>query len=597
MAVIGIDFGTTNSCAAILQGDEPAIIVNAEGERVTPSVVAIGRNGDRLIGNAAKRQAIVNPENTIFSVKRFIGRPFHSGPIQEYVKRFPFKITESPKGDVRFDASGKKFSPEELSAMILTKIKAEAESFLGEEVKQAVITVPAYYDDRQRSATKDAGKIAGLDVLRLINEPTAAALAYGVHRRGDRVIAVYDLGGGTFDISILEQKDGDFRVLATSGDAFLGGDDFDQMLMDWLGQEFEKRNGVELQRDPTILQRLKNAAESAKKDLSFSESTQVTVPFIMGGASGPLHLDVELMRAEFENLVSALVDRTLTPCESALKDAGIKAGDVDAVLLVGGQTRSPIVQRKVEQFFGKAPIKGINPDEAVAMGAAVTAGIRTGEIDKVNLHDVTPLSLGIETAGGVCTKIIARNTPIPASAKKVFTTTEDDQLIIRIHVLQGEREMASDNRTLGIFDLVGVRPAPKGVPSIEITFSIDEEGIVHVQAKDQDTGRTQSLRITGAGGLTDNEIKRIITDAEKYQKEDEKIREWVAQKNKGMNLVYSAERLLDDPSAKLVTAYRKRLGDTVHRLRESLGAKPDPSAVEKRMTDLVDVLKELEYEP
>ena len=597
MAVIGIDFGTTNSCAAILQGDEPAIIVNAEGERVTPSVVAIGRNGDRLIGNAAKRQAIVNPENTIFSVKRFIGRPYHSGPIQDYVKRFPFRITESPKGDVRFDASGKKFSPEELSAMILTKIKAEAEAFLGEEIKQAVITVPAYYDDRQRSATKDAGKIAGLDVMRLINEPTAAALAYGVHRRGDRVIAVYDLGGGTFDISIMEQKDGDFRVLATSGDAFLGGDDFDQVLMDWLSQEFEKRNGVELLRDATILQRLKNAAESAKKDLSFSEATQVTVPFIMGGASGPLHLDVELMRAEFENLVSMLVDRTLQPCESALKDAGIKASDVDAVLLVGGQTRSPIVQRKVEQFFGKAPIKGINPDEAVAMGAAVTAGIKTGEVDRVNLRDVTPLSLGIETAGGVCTKIIPRNTPIPASAKKVFTTTEDDQLIIRIHVLQGEREMASDNRTLGIFDLVGVRPAPKGVPSIEIAFEIDEEGIVHVSAKDQDTGRTQSLRITGAGGLTDNEIKRIITDAEKYQKEDEKIREWVAQKNKGMNLVYSAERLLDDPTAKLVGAYRKRLAENVHKLRECLAGKPDPATVERRMTDLVDVLKELEYEP
>ncbi len=595
MTILGIDLGTTNSCAAMLQGGEPVVLVNAEGERTTPSVVAFGRSGERLVGAPAKRQAIVNPENTIFSVKRFIGRPFRSEAVQGYTQRFPFHVVDSPKGDVRFDVSGKKYAAEELSALVLSKIKAEAEEFLGDRVDKAVITVPAYFDDRQRTATKDAGRIAGLDVLRIINEPTAAALAYGLHRRDERVIAVFDLGGGTFDVSILEQKGGDFRVLATSGDPFLGGDDFDEVLMEYLRREFEKRNGLELPREATILQRLKNAAEHAKKDLSFGESTQVTIPFITAGPAGPIHLDVELLRAEFENLVGHLVDRTVEPCQIALRDAGLDPKDVDGVVLVGGQTRSPIVQRKVEDLFGKPSLKGVNPEEAVALGAAITAAIQVGEFTDIRLQDVTPLTLGIETTGGATNRIIPRNSPVPHTARKVFTTTEDDQIIIRVHVVQGEREMASDNRTLGLFDLVGVRPAPKGVPKIEITFEIDQEGIVHVTARDQDSGRSHTLRITDAGGLTEPEIRRMVADAEHHRGADDEVRELLGLKNRALNHVYSAQRLLDDTTAALTPDFRTKLVAAVNDLQSTIGSATEKGPLEQRVNELLEVLRLIEY--
>ena len=595
MTILGIDLGTTNSCVAVLQGGDTQVLPNAEGERTTPSVVAFGRAGERLVGAPAKRQAIVNPENTIFSVKRFIGRLYRSEAIQGQLGRFPFRVVDSPKGDVRFEVHGQRHSAEELSAMILSKIRSEAEALLGETISQAVITVPAYFDDRQRTATKDAGRIAGLEVLRIINEPTAAALAYGLHRRDERIVAVFDLGGGTFDVSILEQRGGEFRVLATAGDPLLGGDDFDQVVMDYLVREFEKHHGFPLPAEATVLQRLKNAAESAKKELSFAEATQITIPFITAGPTGPIHLEMELLRAEFENLVAHLVARTVEPCRIALADAGLKPADVDGVVLVGGQTRSPIVQRKVEEVFGKPPFKGVNPEEAVAIGAAVTAGIQSGALPDMSLRDVTPLTLGIETTGGAMNRIIPRNTPVPVTARKVFTTTEDDQIIIRVHVLQGEREMASDNRTLGLFDLVGVRPGPRGVPKIEITFQIDEEGIVHVTARDQDTGRSHTLRITDAGGLSDAEIERMVDDAERHRGQDDEARELLALKNQSLNLVYSAQRLLDDPSATLTPDFRRRLVESVNGLNDSLHAVTDRSVLDRRAEAVLEVLRSIEY--
>ena len=598
MAVIGIDLGTTNSCAAVLSGGDPDVIVNSEGERLTPSVVAIGKEGERLIGHPAKRQAIVNPANTIYSCKRFIGRTLHIPQIGDVASQMAFEVVAAANGDCRFQIDGTAFSPEEVSAMILEKIRSEAEDLLGTEVDKAVITVPAYFDDRQRTATKDAGKIAGLEVLRIINEPTAAALAYGVQNRQDRVMAVYDLGGGTFDISILEQRDDDFRVLATSGDSYLGGDDFDQVIIDHLVRSFEESTGAELPVESTVIQRLKNAAENAKKDLSFSQSTQITIPFITAGPSGPLHLDVELLRAEYENLVRELVERTIIPCRSALQDSGLDPSDIDAVVLVGGQTRSPIVQKQVAEFFGKDPIKGINPDEAVALGAAVAAGVTSGDVESppVTLRDVNPLSLGVETVGGMFTKLIPRNTAIPTSAKKVFTSTEDNQLIIRVHVLQGERELATDNRTLGIFDLVGVRPASKGIPQIEISFDIDEEGIVHVTARDQDTGRSQRIRITDAGGLSDGEIEQLVLDAQKHRQEDEAAKERVTLKNKVMELVYAGRRLLEDPDTYLEESSRQQLRDTLHEIEQRAQLSIEMDRVQQDHETMVELLRDLKYE-
>jgi molecular chaperone DnaK len=596
---IGIDLGTSNSCIATLTGNEPSVIQSTEGDRVTPSIVAFGRNGERMIGQSAKRQAVVNPVNTIFSIKRFIGRTYRSRQIQENIERFPFRLAPSSAGDVRFDVEGRRFSPEELSSMIVAKLKGEAEQVLQRDVSTAVITVPAYFDDRQRAATKDAGRIAGLGDIQIINEPTAAALAYGLHRQQNQLLAVYDLGGGTFDVSILQQLGGKFRVLASCGDAFLGGDDFDRVLIDWLIEEFQRSSGRPLPTEPTVLQRLKNAVEQAKRDLSFSQSVRITVPFLSGGPSGPVHLDVELDRRRFEQLVGPLVDRTLGPCATALADAGLKAGEVEAVVVVGGQSRSPIVQTRVAEFFGRQPVRGINPDEAVAMGAAVTAALTTGQLPGYELKDVTPLSIGIETAGGAFTKIIPRNTPLPATARRVFTTTEDNQIIIRVHVLQGERELAKDNRTLGLFDLVGVRAAPKGVPSIAIGFEVDAEGKVHVTAADEDTGRSQTVRVSGRGGLAETEIQRMIDDAQLNEAADEQAREWLAVRNRGLTLVYQTERLLGDPSAPLMPIFRERLtamvADFKRHLDRSLAPK-DRHTIEERLAELVSLLRELEYE-
>ncbi|MFN7953880.1 MAG: molecular chaperone DnaK [bacterium] len=597
--VIGIDLGTSNSCIASLVGGEPGVIQNLEGDRTTPSVVAFGRNGERMIGQPAKRQAVVNPTNTIFSIKRFIGRSYRSRQVQENLERFPFRLASSSGGDVRFDIEGRRFSPEELSSMIVAKLKSEAEQSLGAEVRNAVIAVPAYFDDRQRSATKDAGRIAGLGDIQIINEPTAAALAYGLHRQQNQLLAVYDLGGGTFDVSVLQQLGGKFRVLASCGDAYLGGDDFDRVLIDWLIEEFQRAAGVPLPTEPTVLQRLKNAVEQAKRDLSFSQSVRITVPFLAGGRSGPVHLDVELDRQRFEQLVGPLVDRTLGPCATALSDAGIKPQDIEAVVVVGGQSRSPIVQARVAQFFGRAPVRGINPDEAVAMGASVTAALGAGQLPGYELRDVTPLSIGIETAGGAFTKIIPRNTPLPATAKRVFTTTEDNQIIIRVHVLQGERELAKDNRSLGQFDLVGVRAAPKGTPSIAIEFEVSEEGRVHVTAKDEDTGRFQTVRVSGRGGLTETEVDRMVEDAQLHRAVDEQAREWLAVRNRGLSLVYQTERLLTDPTAPLMPIFRERLHAMVSEFKRHLArsvAPQDRHSIEERLSELVALLRELEYE-
>ncbi len=599
MRAIGIDLGTSNSCIASLANGEPSVIQSAEGDRVTPSVVAFGRNGERLVGHSAKRQAIVNPANTIFSIKRFIGRAYRSPQIQANLERFPFRVAPSSAGDIRFDVEGRRFSPEELSSMIVGKLRAEAEQTLGEEVDQAVITVPAYFDDRQRSATQDAGRIAGLGEIRIINEPTAAALAYGLHRQENRILAVYDLGGGTFDVSVLEQLGGKFRVLASSGDAYLGGDDFDCALIDWLIEEFQRAAGHPLPTEPTVLQRLKNAVEQAKRDLSFSDSVRITVPFIAGGPSGPVHLDVELDRKRFEHLVGPLVDRTFGPCATALADAGLKPEQVEGVILVGGQSRSPIVQRRVAEFFKRAPLRGINPDEAVAMGAAVTAALGAGLLPGYELKDVTPLSIGIETAGGAFTKIIPRNTPVPATARRVFTTTEDNQIIIRVHVLQGERELAKDNRTLGHFDLVGLRAAPKGAPSIAISFEVDAEGRVHVTAQDEETGRSQTVRVSGRSGLAEREIQRMVDDAELHRAADEQARDWLAVRNRGLNLVYQAERLLGDPTAPLMPIFRQRLQTMVGSFKVHLDqsrAPVDRHRIETRLEELLALLRELEYE-
>jgi molecular chaperone DnaK len=568
--VIGIDLGTTNSCVAIMSGGDPVVIANAEGNRTTPSVVGITDKGERLVGQIAKRQAITNPENTIYSIKRLIGRKFESREVREAMKRLPYKVVPAPNGDAHVEIRGKRYSPAEISAMILQKMKQTAEDYLGEPVTEAVITVPAYFDDSQRQATKDAGQIAGLTVLRIINEPTAASLAYGLDKKKDERIAVYDLGGGTFDISTLEIGEGVFEVKSTNGDTFLGGDDFDLRVMDWLVDEFKKDQGIDLKKDRMALQRLKEAAERAKIELSSSQETEINLPFITADASGPKHLVIKLTRAKLEQLVDDLIQRTLEPCKKALSDAGSTAKDIDEVVLVGGMTRMPKIIGLVREFFGKEPHKGVNPDEVVAVGAAIQAGVLKGEVKDVLLLDVTPLTLGIETLGGVFTRLIERNTTIPTKKSQIFSTAGDGQTAVTINVLQGEREMAADNKSLGHFDLVGIPPAPRGVPQIEVSFDIDANGIVHVSAKDLATQKEQSIRITASGGLNKDDIDKMVKDAQAHAAEDKKKRELVEVRNEADNRIYSVEKLLTEHGDKIAEDERKKIQDEIAAAREAM---------------------------
>jgi len=568
--VIGIDLGTTNSCVAIMSGGDPVVIANAEGNRTTPSVVGFTEKGERLVGQIAKRQAITNPENTVYSIKRLIGRKYESKEVREAMKRLPYKVVSAPNGDAHVEIRGKHYSPAEISAMILQKMKQTAEDYLGEPVTEAVITVPAYFDDSQRQATKDAGQIAGLNVLRIINEPTAASLAYGLDKKKDERIAVYDLGGGTFDISILEIGDGVFEVKSTNGDTFLGGDDFDLRIMDWLVEEFKKDQGIDLKKDRMALQRLKEAAERAKIELSSSQETEINLPFITADASGPKHLVMKLTRAKLEQLVDDLVQRTIEPCKKALADAGVTAKDVDEVVLVGGMTRMPKVIQLVREFFGKEPHKGVNPDEVVAVGAAIQGGVLKGEVKDVLLLDVTPLTLGIETLGGVFTRLIERNTTIPTKKSQIFSTAADGQTAVTINVLQGEREMATDNKSLGHFDLVGIPPAPRGVPQIEVTFDIDANGIVHVGAKDLATQKEQSIRITASSGLNKDEIEKMVKESQAHAAEDKKKRELVEARNEADNRIYGIEKLLSEHGDKISEQDRNKTKEEIEAARKAM---------------------------
>ncbi len=584
--VIGIDLGTTNSCVAIMEGGEPKVLTNAEGGRTTPSVVAFTDKGERLVGMLAKRQAVTNPENTIFAVKRLIGRKFNDPEVQKSREIMPYKIVEGPNGDAYVEVQGKKYSPAEISAMILTKMKQTAEDYLGEEVKEAVITVPAYFNDSQRQATKDAGRIAGLNVLRIINEPTAAALAYGLDKKKEEKVAVFDLGGGTFDISILEIGEGVFEVKSTNGDTFLGGEDFDLRIVDWLADEFKKETGIDLKQDRMALQRLKEAAEKAKCELSTTQETEINLPFITADASGPKHLVKKLTRAKLEALVEDLIERLVPPCETALKDAGLTKADIDEVILVGGMTRMPKVQEKVKEIFGKEPHKGVNPDEVVAIGAAIQGAVLKGEVKDVLLLDVTPLSLGIETMGGVMTKLIEKNTTIPARKSQIFTTAADNQSAVTIHVLQGEREMAADNKSIGRFELVGIPPAPRGVPQIEVTFDIDANGILNVSAKDLATGKEQSIRIQASSGLTEEEIKRMEEEAKLHAEEDKRKRELVEARNQADSLIYTTEKSLKDLGDKVDSATRDEINQKIEALKKAMEG-DDVNAIKKAQEELM----------
>ena len=549
--IIGIDLGTTNSCVAVMEGGDANIINNSEGGRTTPSMVALAHNSERLVGQIAKRQAVTNPENTVFGIKRLIGRQYDSKEIQDDIRVLPYKIEKADNGDVRINLRGKLYSPAEISSFILANIKKSAEEYLGEKITDAVITVPAYFSDSQRQATKDAGKIAGLNVLRIINEPTAAALAYGLDKKTDEKIVVFDLGGGTFDVSILEIGDGVFEVKATNGDTHLGGEDFDLRLVDYLADEFKKEQGIDLRSDKMALQRLKEAAEKAKVELSTSMETEVNLPFITADANGPKHLAIKITRTKLENLVGNLLDKLQTPCRTAMKDAGLSSGDINEIILVGGMTRMPAVQQRVKDIFGKEPNKGVNPDEVVAMGAAIQGAVLKGDVRDVLLLDVTPLSLGIETMGGVMTKLIEKNTTIPAKKSEIFSTAADNQPAVTVHVLQGEREMASDNKTLGRFELTGIAPAPRGIPQIEVAFDIDANGIVEVSAKDQATGKQQSIRITHSSGLSPEEIERLVNDAGLHAEDDRRKRELVEARNAADGLIYTTERTLAEHADKI----------------------------------------------
>jgi molecular chaperone DnaK len=568
--IIGIDLGTTNSCVAIMEGGDAKVIANVEGNRTTPSIVAFTDSGERLVGQTAKRQAITNPENTVYAVKRLIGRKYDSEEIQRDVKISPYKITKAKNGDAQVTVKGKDYSTAEISSMVLTKMKQTAEEYLGEKVTDAVITVPAYFNDSQRQATKDAGRIAGLNVQRIINEPTAASLSYGLDKKKDEKIAVFDLGGGTFDISILEIGDGVFEVKSTNGDTHLGGEDFDQRIMDYLADEFRKDQGIDLRKDKMALQRLKEAAEKAKMELSTSMETDVNLPFITADASGPKHLNIKLSRAKLETLVDDLIEKTVEPCKIALRDAALKPSDIDEVVLVGGMTRMPKVQEKVKQIFGKDPHKGVNPDEVVAVGAAIQGGVLKGDVKDVLLLDVTPLSLGIETLGGVFTKLIEKNTTIPTKKSQIFSTAADNQPAVSIHVLQGEREMAAYNKTLGRFELVGIPPAPRGMPQIEVTFDIDANGIVNVSAKDLGTGKEQSIKITASSGLSEEEIESLVKDAELHSEEDKKKRELVDARNAADSLIYATEKSIKEAGDKLDAGTKGDIENAISTLKKAM---------------------------